>query len=124
MAELHFPGATEICDLYHARGRLNYRVKQVLVDGGIEDEHAWRDARLTELDQGASAIDVLLLSLLEAPAAKAKEEVRKAVCYFDTNSERMRYGEFRAAGLFVGSGVIEADCKSLVHRRLKQSGMR
>ena len=35
----------------------------------------------------------------------------------------MRYPKFRAQGLFVGSGVIEAGCKTLIGSRLKQSGM-
>ena len=35
----------------------------------------------------------------------------------------MRYAQFRAQGLFIGSGVIEAACKNLVGKRLKQSGM-
>ena len=36
----------------------------------------------------------------------------------------MRYAEFRRQGLFVGSGVVEAGCKTLMGQRLKQSGMR
>ena len=36
----------------------------------------------------------------------------------------MRYAEFRRQGLFVGSGVIEAGCKTIVGLRLKQSGMK
>lgn len=122
LAAEHFPGATQICDLYHSREHLNDLAKQILAVGGIEDERAWRDARHDELDRGA--IDELLLALLETPAATANEEVRKALAYFDTNRERMRYGRFRASGLFVGSGVVEAGCKSVAHRRLKQSGMR
>ena len=43
--------------------------------------------------------------------------------YFETNTHRMRYPEFRNQGLFVGSGVIEAGCKSIVGVRFKQSGM-
>jgi hypothetical protein len=35
----------------------------------------------------------------------------------------MRYDKFRKEGLFVGSGVIEAGCKSIIGQRLKQSGM-
>jgi len=35
----------------------------------------------------------------------------------------MRYNEFRKQGLFVGSGVIEAGCKSVIGSRMKQSGM-
>jgi len=35
----------------------------------------------------------------------------------------MRYNKFRAQGLFVGSGVVEAGCKTVIGQRLKQSGM-
>src|ERR1035438_9689320 len=42
--------------------------------------------------------------------------------YFQRNQERMRYPKFRQQGLFVGSGVIEAGCKTVIGR-LKQSGM-
>src|SRR5438128_11774785 len=38
--------------------------------------------------------------------------------------ERMRYAQFRSQGLFVGSGVVEAGCKTIIGQRLKQSGMR
>jgi hypothetical protein len=36
----------------------------------------------------------------------------------------MQYAKFKKAGLFVGSVVIEAACKNVVGKRLKQSGMR
>ena len=39
------------------------------------------------------------------------------------NKEHMRYAHFRKQGLFIGPGVIEAACKNLVGKRLKQSGM-
>jgi hypothetical protein len=35
----------------------------------------------------------------------------------------MRYEEFRRQGLFVGSRVIEAGCRTVIARRLKRSGM-
>ena len=35
----------------------------------------------------------------------------------------MRYLKFRSQGFFVGSGVIEAGCKTVIGKRLKQSGM-
>ena len=43
--------------------------------------------------------------------------------YFERNTQRMRYPEFRKPGLFVGSLVIEASCKTVIDSRLKQSGM-
>ena len=51
------------------------------------------------------------------------EEVIREAEYFATNASRMRYPEFRRKGFFVGSGVIEAGCKSVVGSRLKRSGM-
>jgi len=53
-----------------------------------------------------------------------RDEIRKAIDYFEKNKERMRYASFRSQGLFVGSGVMEAGCKTIVGQRLKPSGMR
>ena len=61
---------------------------------------------------------------LRPHGVQQEEVVRKAIDYFDRNQERMRYAEFRKLGLFVGSGVMEAGCKTVIGRRLKQSGMR
>jgi hypothetical protein len=43
--------------------------------------------------------------------------------YFTRNVERMKYGSFRRQGFFIGSGVIEAGCKTVIGSRCKQSGM-
>jgi len=40
------------------------------------------------------------------------------------NAHRMRYAHFKKLGMFVGSGAVEAGCKSIVAQRCKQSGMR
>jgi hypothetical protein len=48
----------------------------------------------------------------------------KAVDYFTTNAERMRYPAFRAQGMQIGSGIAEAACKTVVETRAKRSGMR
>jgi hypothetical protein len=49
--------------------------------------------------------------------------VRTEANYFERNAQRMRHPEFRRKGLFVGSGVVEAGCKTLIGSRLKRSGM-
>lgn len=49
--------------------------------------------------------------------------VEQAVGYFVRNVNRMQYGTFRAVGYFIGSGVVEAGCKTLIGGRCKQSGM-
>jgi hypothetical protein len=35
----------------------------------------------------------------------------------------MQYGTFRSEGFFIGSGVVEAGCKTVIGARCKQSGM-
>ncbi|HEX4119513.1 MAG TPA: hypothetical protein VH619_02700 [Verrucomicrobiae bacterium] len=54
------------------------------------------------------------------PRAAAVEE---ALGCFVHNASRMLYGAFRAAGYFIGSGVVEAGCKTVIGGRCKQSGM-
>src|SRR5262249_1539134 len=51
------------------------------------------------------------------------EKLRVEADYFQRNAQRMRYPKFRRQHLFVGSGVIEAGCKTVVGSRLKQSGI-
>jgi hypothetical protein len=122
IADEHFPGAVQIVDLYHAREHLSDLSKTVY---GAETVLAkqWCAARRNELDQGA--VEALLSSLrrLRPKALPVTEAVRKEINYFATNQERMRYAKFRAQGLFVGSGVIEAGCRTIVGQRLKESGM-
>jgi hypothetical protein len=123
LAAEHFPGAIEIVDLYHARAHLTDLSKLVY---GVASAKAkeWSTARLAQLDEGE--VESLLVSLrrLRPTAAQTQEAVRQAIGYFNGNRERMRYAKFRHQGLFVGSGVIEAGCKTIVGHRLKQSGMR
>lgn len=123
LADEHFPGATQIVDLFHAREHLA-ELSKLVYSGDRLKAKQWRDERLAQLDEGA--IEALLTSMrrLRPATQKVQEEVRKAIHYFATNCERMRYREFRRQGLFVGSGVIEAGCKTIVGQRLKLSGMR
>ena len=58
-----------------------------------------------------------------APHLARAEKVRAEADYFEKNAHRMRYPDFRRQQLFVGSGVIEAGCKTVAGSRLKRSGM-
>jgi len=123
LAAEHFPGATQIVDLYHAREHLTDLSKLVYGLGSSKAKQ-WSAARLAQLDQGDVAAVLSSLRRLRPSGEAVKEELRKTSNYFQTNRERMRYAEFRRQGLFVGSGVIEAGCKTIVGQRLKRSGMR
>ena len=50
--------------------------------------------------------------------------MKKQIGYFLNNAHRMCYADFRAQGLFVGSGVVEAGCKTVIAERMKQSAMK
>jgi hypothetical protein len=123
IADEHFPGATQIVDLYHAREHLSNLAK-VLYGPGSFKAKLWADARIAELDAGNVQTLLATMSRLRPVAETAKDELRKASAYFETNVARMQYARFRRQGLFVGSGVVEAGCKTIMGRRLKQSGMR
>jgi len=60
---------------------------------------------------------------IHAANPQVAEKIRSESDYFERNSERMRYPKFRRQHLFIGSGVIEAGCKTVIGSRLKQSGM-
>ena len=120
IAEEHFPEAIQIVDLYHARQHVAELAKSILGTAW----KPWAEARYRELDQGK--VETLLGALLrlKAPQPDLKAGIDKTLHYFQTNADRMRYAQFRRQGLFVGSGVVEAGCKTIVGQRLKQSGMR
>lgn len=123
IADEHFPGAIQIVDLYHAREHLSGLAK-ILYGPGTPKAKAWAEARITELDAGNIEAIVATLARLRPSTANGKDEVRKTIAYFESNAPRMRYADFRSRGLFVGSGVVEAACKTIIGHRLKQSGMR
>jgi hypothetical protein len=122
LAAQHFPAATQIVDLYHAREHLHElgKIIEFMLGTGYND---WLAERLTELDHGD--IPAILAAARALPLATRKARDRdKALHYFETNAHRMHYAWYRGHGLFIGSGTVEAGCKSVVGQRLKLSGMR
>ena len=121
IATAKFPEATQIVDLFHAREHLHDLARSLeFMLGDQKDD--WLAARLEDLDYGD--IDGICNAARVYPLAGVKkDELNTALGYFENNAPRMRYKWFRSCGLFVGSGVVEAGCKSVIGHRLKQSGM-
>jgi len=76
------------------------------------------------LDEGKIENLVHALRAIDSSTPELAEKIRKGADYFENNAKRMCYPEFRRQHLFVGSGVIEAGCKTVIGSRCKQSGMR
>jgi len=120
IAKEHFPKFLHILDLYHAKEHLSDFIKD-------NTNHASADAfheQCKELmEQGR--IEQLLEKMSQAlpRSGPRRNKGLKEIAYFANRKEQMRYAQFRAQGLFVGSGVIESSCKTVIGKRLKQAGM-
>jgi hypothetical protein len=121
IASAKFPEATQVVDLYHAREHLHDLARLMEFMLGDQKEQ-WLAARMEDLDYGC--IDGITAAARAYPLAGVKkDQLDTALGYFENNAPRMRYKWFRQCGLFVGSGVVEASCKSVIGQRLKLSGM-
>ena len=122
ISQEQFPGAIEIVDLYHARqhlwelgGKLHPQDETAKRRFVMAHQHLLDDGKIEKL--------VAKLRALSPESPELIASVRTEANYFERNAKRMRYPEFRRQGLFVGSGVIEAGCKTVIGSRLKRSGM-
>jgi hypothetical protein len=123
LAEVHFPGAVQIVDLYHARQHL-WELARKLFPNDEVGQKAWIKAHQKRLlDKGKIEKLVAAIHSIQSSNPELAEKIRTEADYFERNAERMRYPKFRSQHLFVGSGVIEAGCKTVIGSRLKQSGM-
>ncbi len=119
----HFPDAMQIVDLYHARQHL-WEVARQLYSQEAVKQKAWMKIHQKRLlDKGKIEKLVGALRSIDTANPQVAEKIRTEADYFERNAERMRYPNFRRQHLFVGSGVIEAGCKTVIGSRLKQSGM-
>jgi hypothetical protein len=123
LAEQHFPGAIQIVDLFHARQHL-WELARKLHPNDEASQKAWMKVHQRRmLDKGKIEKLVGTLRSIDSDNLEVADKLRTEADYFERNAERMRYPKFRRQHLFVGSGVIEAGCKTVIGSRLKQSGM-
>ena len=119
----YVPGAVHILDLYHALEHL--ALLCALLFGKTTELGMRMRQSLSELVRQGEAAQALELL---RPHMPSHDDDGKAAwehfLYLGSRAHMMRYAEFREQKLFVGSGVIEAGCKNVVGKRLKQSGMR
>ena len=122
IAQDRFPQAIQIVDLYHAREHYWKVAREVFAKDSLS-MHRWAKKRKQELDAGKPHQVAKAIRQLIPEGSPSTHPYATEAQYFVTHAQRMKYHEFRAQGLFVGSGVLEAGCRSLIGQRLKQSGM-
>ena len=123
LADQHFPGAVQIVDLFHAREHLWELARRLHPNDSIKQKAWMKTHQKRLLDQGKIEKLVAALCSTSSNNAELTDKLRTEADYFQRNAARMRYPNFRRQHLFVGSGVIEAACKTVIGSRLKQSGM-
>lgn len=119
ITQTHFPGAVHIVDLFHAYEHLTL-IAHILWGPEAQSPKSWRD--LLEAGDIKRLMSKAGKNLPGSP--KARKALSKELGYFENSASCMRYAEYREKDFFVGSGVVEAGCRTVIGERLKQSGMR
>jgi hypothetical protein len=123
IAELHFPEAVHILDWYHLAEHLSKCGNEVFGEGTQESKQwagrlrgimreGWVEEALREVEQ------------LPGRSKNRRQAKHELITYLTNNRHRVDYPRYRRLGLPIGSGEVEAQCKTLVQARCKQSGMR
>ncbi len=122
MGRLCFPTAIQIVDFYHA---LEHAGKVLVALLGSREHPDYKTRlRLWVKRLLKDQVEKLIAQVRQECAGKSQAEaVEKELGYFINNVKRMQYGTFRRQGFFIGSGVVEAGCKTVIGSRCKQSGM-
>lgn len=127
LAEEHFPDAIQILDFWHASEWV-WKVAKAVWGQGSPKATVWAETVIANhLIRGDTVGLLAAIAALPtvAPAPGEQKSVPEhAMEYFRTNAPRMRYPEYRARGLEIGSGTVESAGKRVVAQRCKAPGMR
>ena len=118
------PEATAVVDFYHATEHL-----KAALDARYGENNATGRAQFHKLRHvlrdDADGVEKVIRALdYQRKKFPRRTRIGEVLRYFRRNRHRMRYADTQARHLPIGSGVVEAACKTLVTQRLKRSGMR
>ena len=113
----------EIVDIWHARQHV-WKVANAVHGQGTSAAQAWAEPLCEALLEAGAPAVLAALRGLEPEDEAAADAVRLGLDYFGQNASRMRYPDFAAAALPLGSGMVEGGCKQVVEAREKDAGMR
>ncbi|MEK9726198.1 MAG: hypothetical protein VW405_22290 [Rhodospirillaceae bacterium] len=117
-----FDGAEVAIDFWHVVEKVADAVKAT-GRNTVQWLPRFRDWLLTK-EPGAEHVLLVLRTWEAQGQGPTPEALSDAITYLDRNAHRMRYKRLRDRGLPIGSGHVEATCKTLVSTRMKRSGAR
>ena len=123
LQRVNFPNAIQILDLFHALEHVVDLCKGLFPSAAEAKEMTTTWFEMLKNDEVAGVIAAARKRLLELGPLPAENTLETQIGYFERNQHRMLYKTYREAGLFYGSGVVEAGCKAVIGQRLKNSGM-
>ena len=122
MGRINFKDAIQIVDFYHAMEHAGL-VLAALLGGTAHPDYKRRLRQWAQRLLRNGIANLVADARRECAGRPCAPAVETELHYFENNLARMQYGTFRKNGFFIGSGVIEAGCKTVVGQRCKQSGM-
>jgi hypothetical protein len=125
VAEQYFGSAVQILDWYHLAEHV-HKAANIVYGEGREEAKEWSKRLKDELCQGHGtiALDLVRAELAKVRSPPKREALQELQTYLENNLSRIDYPRYRKLGLPIGSGQVEAQCKTLVGARCKQAGMR
>ena len=118
------PAGDEALDFFHASEHLHAAVADAYGDGTRETRHRFEELRDALRDEHDGVERVIRAIDYLRKKHPRRHVLRQCAAYFRKHRHRMKYASLAERGLPIGSGVVEAACKTLVAQRLKLSGMR
>jgi len=123
LAAHHFPGAVQIVDYWHACEHV-HALAEAYYGPNSPQGKRWAQDHCHDLKTRGPGTLLGALKRMKPKTQTQQEAVRRETGYFTRNKDRMQYPEFRRRGMMIGSGPVEAGCKTVVGQRLKGAGMR
>jgi hypothetical protein len=120
--EGNYPSSIQILDYYHATEYLGDFAKAIFSDKDKRNDWVSKQKLLLlndQVEEVISGIKEVKCNTLARQKAK-----KKILTYYENNKPRMKYKTYRAKGLLIGSGPIESAHRTVIQKRLKQSGQR
>jgi len=123
-----YDGYEKLVDYHHTSEHLS-KAAEALFGKGSSKAQEWYDKYCSKLKSEDGGAGRVLRSLDYYASTRELSKSRHAAMetertFFSRNEHRMDYARFREKGWPIGSGPVEAACKSVVKTRLCRSGMR